>query len=64
MHGRMSRKTFIWIGLFIGSTAGGMLPALWGGDIGFSLSSVVLTAVGGLIGIWAGFKAADYLGAS
>lgn len=59
----MHRKTWIWIGLFIGSTAGGALPALWGGDIGLSLPSIILTALGGTIGIWAGFTFANYIGA-
>ena len=51
----MSQKSLIWIGLFVGSTLGGMAPGLWG--VGFlSYSSVLLTAVGGLIGIWIGFR--------
>ena len=51
----MSKKTLIWIGLFVGSTLGGMTPTLWG--VGFlSYSSVLLTAVGGLLGIWIGFR--------
>ncbi len=57
----MSRKSFIWGGLFIGSTIGGMLPSLWGSDM-LSMSSVFLTAVGGFVGIWAGFKLASALG--
>lgn len=56
----MSRKTFIWGGLFIGTTLGGMAPILWGGSM-FSMSAVVLTAVGGLVGIWIGFKLAKLL---
>jgi hypothetical protein len=51
----MSKKTWIWIGLFIFSTIGGMIPELWG-DSFLSYSSVLLTAVGGLFGIWVGFK--------
>jgi hypothetical protein len=35
--------------------AGGYLPAVWGGDL-FSISSVMLSAVGGLVGIWLGYR--------
>jgi hypothetical protein len=51
----MSRKTLIWLGLGVGSTVGGILPSLWGAGM-FSFSAVVLSAVGGLAGIWAGLK--------
>lgn len=39
----------------VGSAIGGYLPILWGGSA-FSMSSVILTAVGGIAGIWLGFK--------
>jgi hypothetical protein len=52
------RSKLIWLGLFVGSTIGGFLPSLWGDSL-FSLSSVILTAVGGLVGIWLGFKLSD-----
>jgi hypothetical protein len=48
-------KKLIWAGLFIGSTLGGMLPSLWGGDM-LSISGLLLSAVGGVIGIWAGYR--------
>lgn len=51
----MSSKSLVWLGLFIGSTIGGFIPTLWG-DSFLSLSSVLLTAVGGIAGIYAGFK--------
>jgi hypothetical protein len=51
----MNQKTLIWIGLFVGSTVGGMVPSLWGDNF-LTMSSVLLTAVGGLIGIWIGFR--------
>ncbi|HQU07686.1 MAG: hypothetical protein B7X04_01830 [Parcubacteria group bacterium 21-54-25] len=57
-----TRKKFIWAGLFIGSTLGSMTPGLWGGNMFFSMSSVLLTAVGGFVGIWVGFKLASRLG--
>jgi hypothetical protein len=51
----MNSKSLIWIGMFVGSTIGGFVPILWGADF-LSISSVVLTAVGGIIGIWIGFQ--------
>lgn len=51
----MSRKQLIWIGVFVGSTLGGFVPALWGASA-FSFSSVIFSFVGGLLGIYAGFK--------
>jgi hypothetical protein len=50
----MTRK-FIWIGLFVGSTIGNMLPMLWGGDA-MSVSGFVLSIFGGILGIWAGYR--------
>jgi uncharacterized membrane protein YeaQ/YmgE (transglycosylase-associated protein family) len=41
--------------MFVGSTIGGFIPSLWGDNF-LSMSSVFLTAVGGMIGIWIGFK--------
>ena len=51
----MSRKRLIWIGLSIGSIAGGYLPLLWGADT-FSFSSILFSALGGGLGIWLGFR--------
>ena len=45
--------------MFIGSAIGGYIPMLWGGSL-FSFSSIILTAVGGLAGIWLGFKISNY----
>jgi hypothetical protein len=47
--------------MVFGSFAGSYLPALWGGSI-FSLSSILLGAVGGLLGIWAGYKISVRMG--
>lgn len=51
----MPRKTLIWIGILVGSTIGNFIPMLWGASI-LSLSSIVLSATGGFIGIWFGFR--------
>lgn len=48
-------KKFIWIGFFVGSTIGNMLPPLWGGDV-MSVSGFGLAIVGGIVGIWAGYR--------
>jgi len=48
-------KKFIWIGFFVGSTIGNLLPTLWGGDV-MSLSAFALAAVGGIVGIWLGYR--------
>lgn len=39
----------------VGSAIGGYIPLMWGGSL-FSFSSVLLTAVGGLAGVFLGFK--------
>jgi len=51
----MSMKTLIWAGVIVGSTLGGLLPALWGGGV-FSFSSVIFSTIGGIAGIWAGYE--------
>ena len=56
----MSSKRLIWGGMFIGSTIGSLLPALWDG--GF-FAYTIWGAIGGVAGIWAGFKFAKSTGA-
>lgn len=55
----MERKHLIWLGVTIGSAVGGYLPILWGGSL-FSFTSIILTAVGGIVGIWAGMKLSNW----
>jgi predicted MFS family arabinose efflux permease len=45
----------IWIGVFVGSTIGGMIPELWGGDM-ISYSGVLLSGVGAFVGLWLGSR--------
>jgi hypothetical protein len=52
---RMERKQLIWIFMAVGSAVGSYVPLLWGASA-FSFSSLLLGAVGGIAGIWAGFK--------
>ncbi len=43
----------------IGFTVGGFLPTLWGAGY-FSIASVIFTSLGGIFGIWIGFKIGNY----
>ena len=52
---KMERKTLIWIGVFVGSIVGGSLPMIWGDGM-FSFSSNIFSILGGLVGIYLGFK--------
>lgn len=54
-------KTFIWIGIFVGSTAGGALPLLWGDDM-FSVAGFGLSFVGAIAGIFGGYRLAQMVG--
>jgi hypothetical protein len=49
----MDTKKLCYAGLLIGSTIGGYIPVLWGGDL-FSFTSLLGSLIGGLLGIWAG----------
>jgi hypothetical protein len=51
----MQSRSFIWIGVFIGSTIGSLIPGLWGDGV-FSYTSVLLSGAGALVGLWIGFK--------
>jgi hypothetical protein len=55
----MDNKKIIWIGMLVGSFIGGYIPALWGANM-LSMSSVFLTAIGGMLGIWLGYKFTNY----
>jgi len=54
-------KTLVMTGMIVGSLAGGYVPMLWGGSV-FSISSIMLGAVGGFAGIWIGYKIAARIG--
>jgi uncharacterized membrane protein YeaQ/YmgE (transglycosylase-associated protein family) len=41
--------------MVVGSFVGGFVPLLWGAGE-FSFSSIIFSAIGGIVGIWAGFK--------
>ena len=48
------QKSLIWIGVAIGSTIGGLIPSLWGASM-LSFSAILLSGLGGFVGIWAGY---------
>jgi hypothetical protein len=51
----MSTKKVVFIGMTIGSIAGGYLPTLFGAD-SISFASLIGSTIGGVFGIWMGFK--------
>lgn len=54
-------KLLIGIGMFSGSTIGSYIPILWGGSL-FSITSILWSVIGGLVGIWMGYRISKYLG--
>jgi hypothetical protein len=50
----MSRKKLIMLGMVAGSIVGGYLPALFGFD--GMMVSLLGGSIGGIIGIWIGYK--------
>jgi len=46
----MASKKLYYLATFVGSTVGSFIPTLWGADF-FSFSSVILSAIGGILGI-------------
>ncbi|MCL5784757.1 MAG: hypothetical protein M1142_05410 [Patescibacteria group bacterium] len=55
----MSTKTLVMLGMTIGSIIGGYVPVLFGASM-LSYTSVLGSGVGGLLGIWAGYKIGQY----
>jgi len=55
-------KFMIFLGVTIGGTVGGWLGALMSHGNWFSGWSILLSGVGSLAGIWAGYKVARNLG--
>ena len=48
-------RSAIWIGILIGSTIGGLIPSLWGGEL-LSYSGLLLSGAGAFAGLWVGYK--------
>ncbi len=51
----MESKRIIWIFTIVGGWLGGYVPLLWGANL-FSISGVIFSALGGILGIWVGFN--------
>jgi len=52
----MDTKKLTWLGVFVGSTIGGYIPSLlWGADL-ISFSGIFGSLIGGMLGIWAGYR--------
>ena len=51
----MGGRKLIWIGATVGSTLGGLVPSLWHAGM-LSFSGLILSTVGGLLGIWVGYR--------
>lgn len=52
----MSTKTLIYIGITVGGLLGGFLGSLLDHGNPFGAWGIILSTVGGLAGIWAGYK--------
>ena len=55
----MNSRPFVWVGMFVGSTVGGLIPNLWGAGI-LSMSGIILSGLGAMLGIYVGFKISQY----
>lgn len=51
----MSPKKLILIGIFVGGFVGSLIPTLWG-ESSMSFSSIILSTLGSLFGIYLGYK--------
>jgi predicted MFS family arabinose efflux permease len=51
----MPSRVLIWVAILIGSTIGGAIPELWGAEM-LSFTSLLLSGIGGLVGLWIAFK--------
>jgi hypothetical protein len=52
-------RSLIGLCAMVGMTAGGYVPVIWGASA-FSPSSLLLSVVGGVAGIWFGVRLAEY----
>jgi hypothetical protein len=52
----MDTKKMVWLGLFVGSTVGGLIGAAIDHGNGLGFWSFALGTIGSIIGVWAGYK--------
>ncbi|HTR19079.1 MAG TPA: hypothetical protein VMH91_03860 [Candidatus Paceibacterota bacterium] len=55
----MQSQPLVWIGLFVGSTIGSLVPSLWGAGV-LSLSSIFFSGVGAVVGIYVGYRYSSF----
>ena len=55
-------KFLITLGAGVGGIAGAYIPYLWRDDDFFSGWSILFSTIGGIIGIWLGYKLAQRIG--
>lgn len=48
-------KMFMWTAIIIGGAIGGWIPSLWDASM-FSMSGVIGSAAGSILGLWIAFK--------
>jgi len=48
-------KQFVWLGVFVGSAIGDLIPSLWGAGP-LSFSSIIFSTIGGILGIYVAYK--------
>ena len=54
----MDRTKLIWLLVFVGGLIGSYIPALWGSSV-FSMSSILFSGIGSIVGIWVAVKISD-----
>jgi len=52
----METKTYIWLGVVVGGVAGGLLGSALDHGNALGLWTLLLSSVGSVVGIWAGYK--------
>jgi len=55
----MSSKVAVYLGMTIGSIIGGYVPTLFGAGL-ISYSSVLFSGIGGILGVWIGYKLSNF----
>lgn len=50
-------RALVIFGMLVGSYAGSFVPMLWG-ESAFSMSALLFSGIGGILGIWASYKIA------
>jgi predicted MFS family arabinose efflux permease len=55
------QKFLINFGMIVGTLIGGYVPAFWGGSM-FSILGIILSVLGGILGIWSGYRLSQALG--